>query len=693
MKYGLDVIFDLPAIYKLAKRLSEIAGISATAIIGVDGHIWVKCNWQDICENFHRKHPDVRKRCIQSDIYLPRKFANNPDGGVYRCANGLYEASAPIRVQGEIIANLYMGQFLQSPPDIAYFKEQARKFSFDEDAYLQALANVPIFPEEKIKPVLAFFARLAALIGEMGLSRVELMESNVSLTESEYRYRLVVENAGEAILIIQSGKVVFANQKVVRNIGPGQEFLHLIHDKDKANVQHFFDELLESGATATLGSVQLDTQPGYPRWVHINATKVNWQAEQALLLHLFDVTAQKEAEEAVQKAQLEMANAQKMEAIANLATGVAHDFNNFAQIIGTNVELLLAQEDTDSPRYQKLREIEFAVTKTSELTQHLLMFREDEVFCRQVVDVNQLIRQVERSLRTLMPPSVEIDLELNALCKVEKGDPVQLFQAFMNLILNAKDSMPDGGKILITTEDRISPADDLQQHSDLQDGQYILIRFIDEGSGLSEEDLLRLFEPFYTSKPPGQGHGLGLTTVYTFVKNHSGYITCGNSPGKGACLSIFLPAVRDVKPVIHFPVGGYETILLVDDDPYILHRGREYLHNYGYTVLEAMSGEEAYEVYCDNSDCIALVIMDLVMPGMGGEKCIEKLLEVNPDLHILVASAYLTNAFIKNATVRERIRGFVSKPYIKGRLLHAIRKAMGHPAGRLEKSRKLTAID
>ncbi len=686
MKYGLDEIFDLPTIYKLAKRLSEIAGISATAIIDVDGHIWMKCNWQDICENFHRKHPEVKNRCLQSDIYLSRKFANDPDGGVYQCANGLYEASAPIRVQGEIIANLYMGQFLQHPPDMDFFKEQARRFSFDEETYLQAVAKVPIFPEEKIKPVLAFFARLAALFGEMGLRRVELMESNANLKESEYRYRLVVENAGEAILIVQNGKVVFANQKVVSNIGPGQEFLTLVHDKDKAGVQHFFADVQKTGATATLGSVQLDTRLGYPRWVHINATQVNWQSEQALLLHLFDVTAQKEAEEAVQKAQLEMANAQKMEAIANLATGVAHDFNNFAQIIGTNVELLLAQEDMDSPRYQKLREIEFAVTKTSELTQHLLMFREDEVCCRQVVDVNQLIRQVERSLRTLLSQSVEIELELNALSKVEKGDPVQLFQVFMNLILNAKDSMPHGGKLLITTEDMIPPPEELAQHPDLQDGRYILIRFIDEGHGLSEEDILRLFEPFYTSKPPGQGHGLGLTAVYTFVKNHSGYVTCENIPGKGACLSIFLPAVRDVKPLIQFPVGGYETILLVDDDPYILHRGKEYLHNYGYTVLEAMSGEEAYEVYCENAARISLVIMDLVMPGMGGEVCIEKLLERNPDLHILVASAYLTNAFIKNATVRERIRGFVAKPYIKGRLLHAIRKAMGQPAEHLEKA-------
>jgi CheY-like chemotaxis protein len=137
-----------------------------------------------------------------------------------------------------------------------------------------------------------------------------------------------------------------------------------------------------------------------------------------------------------------------------------------------------------------------------------------------------------------------------------------------------------------------------------------------------------------------------------------------------------LPATRVDHQIIRFPIGGHETILLVDDDPYILHRGREYLHSYGYTVLEAQSGEEAYEIYCQRRDDIRLVIMDLIMPGMGGEKCIGELLGIDPDAKILVASAYLTENFIHNRDIRDKIKGFVAKPYIKGRLLQAIRKAI-----------------
>ncbi len=657
-------------------RLSEMAG-AATAIIGVDGHIWVQCNWQEICVKFHRNHPELRKRCIESDCSLPIKFANNADGGVYRCANGLYEASAPIFVQGEIVANLFMGQFLQQAPDTAFFRKQAQRYSFDEENYLQALARVPIFPEEKIKPILAFFARSAALIGEIGYSRLKLKESNASLKESENRYRLVVENTGEGILILLNGQVVFANQKVVRNISLGQDFLPLVHHSDQNTVRDFFEQVLRTETTATLGSIRLGEKSAPPMWVHINASKVDWQSEPALLLHLFNVTAQKEAEEMLRRAQQERANTQKMEAVASLATSVAHDFNNFAQIIGTDVELLLAQESPDSPRYQKLREIEFAVNKSSELAQNLMLFREDAVGSLQVVDIKQVLEQVIRSLRPLMPELVAIELDLNSFCKVVKGDPVKLFQVFMNLLLNARDSMPDGGTIRISTEDvEIQTSEDSDRHPDLPCGRYILIRIIDEGHGVSDTDHMRLFEPFYTSKATRQGHGLGLTAAYTFVKNHSGSISCENNPDKGACFNVYLPAVRDVKPVIHLPVGGFETLLLVDDDSYILNRGKEYLHNYGYTVLEAMSGEEACEVYCANQERISLVIMDLVMPGMGGETCIEKLLELNPTLPVLVASANPNSMSIKNTAVRSRIKGFVSKPYIRGRLLLAIRKAL-----------------
>ncbi len=563
-RYRFDELFDISSVYRLTKEFSDLVGISS-AIIGVDGHIWIKCNWQEICANFHRKHPEVRERCLRSDTVMASKYINAHGSCVYRCKNGLYEAAAPICVQGEHIANLYMGQFFQEPPDVAYFMAQAERFGFDKTPYIQALLKVPVFPEDVVKARLAFFVRLAALIGEMGLGRLQLMESNEDLLRSR---------------------------------------------------------------------------------------------------------------ENLQKAQQELINAQKMEAIANLATGVAHDFNNFAQIIGTNAELLLAREDTDSPRYRKLREIEIAVSKTSDLTQRLLMFRGDGGGERQTLDVNQLLDQVSCSLAAVLPSSIDIEPDLAAVLKIKSGDQVQLFQAFMNLILNARDSMPDGGTIAVQSRDFVPDDDFLAEHPDFQAGRFVSVSVMDQGRGLSDADLVHMLEPFYSTKQPGKGHGLGLTAVYNSVKSHDGHILYRNRKNEGACITIYLPAIRDCGQVIQLPVGGYETILLVDDDPCILNSGREYLHSYGYTVLEAMTGEGACETYLAHQKEIDLVIMDLVMPGMGGEKCIDALLQFNPDVRVLVASAYLTDSFISNDLVRRSIKGFISKPYIRGRLLQGIRMAL-----------------
>ncbi len=650
-------------------------GISS-AIIGVDGTIWTKCNWQDICENFHRKHPITHQRCLTSDILVANNLLKNNNTVIYRCQNGLMESASPIKIQGKHIANLYMGQFLREPPDIAYFMQNARKFGFDETSYIQALLKVPVFSEEKIKAITAYFSELANVIGEMGLSQTQLHRSNELLKKSEQRYRLVVENDSGATIVVQEDTIVFANQKLLDVIGKGQNIFDIIHPEDRPKFRTFLSKVLKNTTHETLPSTRTIIAPHLTQWVQIKAVAMDWQEQPALLIHMHDITAQKEAEQAIKKAQHDMINAQKMEAVANLATGVAHDFNNFAQIIGTNVELLLAIESKNSSTYSKLKEIELAVIKTSELTQRLLMFRDDQQSCRQPVDLNQLIEQVSHSLKALLPPTIEINLDLKTDLRVKNGDSMQLFQIFMNLVLNAKDAMPNGGTITINTRNVNATPQYIALHPNLDAGQYICASVRDTGTGLSKMDLLHLFEPFYTSKKPGQGTGLGLTTAYNFVKNHSGHISCDNADPKGALFTIMLPATQSPNQPLRFPIGGHETILLVDDDPYILQRGKEYLHSYGYTVLEALSGEEAYEIFCNNRDDIKLVVMDLIMPGMGGEKCIEELLEIDQEINILVASAYLTDKFINNQTIKDKIKGFVAKPYIKGRLLHAIRKAI-----------------
>jgi len=675
MQYQFEEIFDIPKLREISQRFSDLVGITS-AIIGVDGIIWVKCNWLDICENFHRKNVSTRKICEDSDKCLPLMHLKSSDSVMYLCPNGLMEVAAPIKIEGEHIANLYMGQFLLESPNLFFFKQQAQYFNFDESKYLDALSKVPVFDKQKVKAVTEYFSKLAVVIGEMGLSQIRLHQANEHLKKSEQRYRLVVENVEGAIMVVQDDIIVFGNQNLIKSIGENQNIYKLIHPEDLTQFKAFLTRTYFGLSKNPLESTRILSPSKGIIWVQTNAVAMDWQGQRALLVHMYDITSQKEAERAIKKAQQELITAQKMEAIANLATGVAHDFNNFAQIIGTNVELLLGSEAKNGPSYSKLKEIELAVIKTSELTQRLLMFRDDQECNRQPVEINQLINQVAHSLKALFPPTIDFDLHLNAKCKVKNGDPVQLFQVFMNLVLNAKDAMPSGGTIHIETQNIIADSEYLSQYPNLEPGEYIQVVVHDQGTGFSDEDLEHLFEPFYTSKPLGHGTGLGLTTAYNFVKNHLGLITCRNKEGNGACFTIILPATKTETQLIHFPIGGYETILLVDDDPYILHRGKEYLHSYGYTVLEALSGEEAFETYCQNREAIKLVIMDLIMPGMGGEKCIEELLSIDPNINVLVASAYLTDDFIRNPVIKDNIKGFVAKPYIKGLLLHAIRKAL-----------------
>lgn len=496
------------------------------------------------------------------------------------------------------------------------------------------------------------------------------------LRESEERYRLVVENASEAICVLREGAILFANQTMVRTIGDYRNIYDCIHPEDRPVVDQMIAGTLEMGGNTELRKIRAMDARRKWRWFQMNATALEWQGQHAVLMLMTDIHSQQLAETTLKKAEQELANAQKMEAIANLATGVAHDFHNYAQIIGTNVELLMAAESRNSPGFQKLKEIEHSVTRASELTNSLLMFRNSEEGMRQLVDINSLIGRMAGSFNTLLPRNIQVAYKLDATHKIKNADPVQLTQILINLALNAKDAMPRGGKIYFETRNFFVAEPSAAPYPGLVPGKHVVLEVADNGEGIAETDTPHIFEPFFTTKPVGQGTGLGLTNVYHIVKNHNGYVTCSSTPKKGTRFSIFFPATRSEAKVIQFPVGGHESILLVDDDPYIVDRGSEYLHSYGYTVRCALSGEEAFEIYREHHDTIDLVVMDLVMPGMGGGKCIVELLRFDPDVKILVASAYLTNDFFGNAAIKKRVQGFVAKPYIKGRLLKAIRKSL-----------------
>jgi len=316
------------------------------------------------------------------------------------------------------------------------------------------------------------------------------------------------------------------------------------------------------------------------------------------------------------------------------------------------------------PDLGRLWEIEKAAKKAGELTRQLLTFSRRVESRLRPVDLNREVLEVQKLLERTIPKMIDIELHLQEGLKVINADPAQMEQVMLNLAVNARDAMPEGGKLVIETENVVLDEAYCKTHLGAVKGEYVLLCLSDTGHGMDKETLAHIFEPFYTTKETGKGTGLGLAMVYGIVKSHGGYIMCYSEPGEGTTFKIYFPAVES-QGVAHRPrreeetafPGGNETILLVDDEDTLRDLGKEMLERFGYTVLQAENGESALRVYERNQREISLVILDLIMPGMGGRKCLEELMRINPQVNVVVASGYSANRIAKVEKQRKRVPG------------------------------------
>jgi len=278
---------------------------------------------------------------------------------------------------------------------------------------------------------------------------------------------------------------------------------------------------------------------------------------------------------------------------------------------------------------------------------------------------------------------IEMELDLAEDIRIVNADPAQMEQVLINLAVNAKDAMPDGGKLIIETANVTLGAEYCKTHLIARPGDYVQITVSDTGQGMDKETLEHIFEPFYTTKDQGQGTGLGLAMVYGIVEQHKGHITCYSEQGVGTTFKILIPAIEteeetDVVTPTEMPACGTETILLVDDEQFVRDLGVRILNLGGYTVLTAGAGREALDVYTSNEEQISLVIMDLIMPGMGGIQCLQELLRLNPVLKVIVASGFSIDGPAKE-TLQLGAKALVSKPYRTKEILRIIRQVLDAP--------------
>ena len=388
----------------------------------------------------------------------------------------------------------------------------------------------------------------------------------------------------------------------------------------------------------------------------------------------------KQANEQI-KLERQLQQAQKMESIGRLAGGIAHDFNNVLSIILGYSELLLAQISPNDPIYEKIKAIHDSGNKAASLTRQLLAFSRKQVLEKKVISINKIIRNFLKILSKMVGEDIVIKTYLSKeTCTIE-ADPGQIEQIIMNLIINAKDAMPDGGEIIIETD--VIQLDEFytNKNVEVKPGKYVLLTISDSGEGMDEEVTAKIFEPFFTTKELGRGTGLGLSIVYGIVKQHNGYIFVYSEKNKGTTFKIYFPASDKIPENEESKTGnreilqGNETILIVDDDHSICQFILDILKPLGYNCLIANSGREAIDIIRKYKGDIHLLLTDIVMPYMNGRQLAEIIKKERPDIKIIFMSGYTENVITQNGEFEKEIYN-LSKPITPIKLIQKIRSVL-----------------
>jgi two-component system, cell cycle sensor histidine kinase and response regulator CckA len=373
--------------------------------------------------------------------------------------------------------------------------------------------------------------------------------------------------------------------------------------------------------------------------------------------------------------------AQKMEAVGRLAGGVAHDFNNLLMVISGYAEVMLAKLPVENPLHEKGKAIQLAADRATTLTRQLLAFSRKQILELKVVDVNAIVQDMQRLVNPLIGENVELASILSPQAAHTRADAGQLEQVLMNLVVNAKDAMPDGGKLTIQTQNMVVDGSPPRGQQFIRPGKYVILSVSDTGMGMDKETQLRIFEPFFTTKEKGKGTGLGLSTVYGIVKQSGGYVMVQSEQGQGTTFQIYLPQVEgaaEKQPALlpDAALGGTETVLLVEDEDSVRQLVRDTLEAKGYRVLEAESGEAGLSIAEGHDGKIDLVITDVIMPGIGGRELVKQLAQARPSTKFLYLSGYTEDAIVSEGSLEEGT-AFLQKPFSLQSLSRKVREVLG----------------
>jgi len=527
---------------------------------------------------------------------------------------------------------------------------------------------------ERDKEILTFVSQQVA-------SAIDHKRHEEALRRSEARYRSLVQSAVYGIYRSDvDGRFLDVNPALITMLGyespeevvgldPAREvFLH------PEEHERLIKEFQTKGQLDGL-EVRWKRKDGGAIIVRLSGRAASGPEELEKVLEIIaeDVTERRALEE-------QFRQAQKMEAVGRLAGGVAHDFNNLLMVISGYTEVLLDELKLQEDLANKAQAIQQAADRATTLTRQLLAFSRKQLLELKVVDVNSIVSDMERLLRPLIGETIELATHLKADVGHTRADAGQLEQVIMNLVVNARDAMPGGGKVLIQTE-RVELDVGRREHSLIPAGPYVLLSVSDTGGGMDKETQSRIFEPFFTTKEKGKGTGLGLSTVYGIVKQTGGFIFAHSDIGHGTTFRIYLPRVEDVTdhtaPVksTTAAAGGSETVLLVEDEESVRQLVRDTLLSRGYKVIEAQNGEAGLKVSQEYEGVIEMLITDVVMPGIGGRELAQRVSAARPRIKVLFLSGYTEDAIIHEG-VLEPGTAFLQKPFTLQTLSRKVRDVL-----------------
>ena len=545
-------------------------------------------------------------------------------------------------------------------------------------------------PEDKAIPVRIMRTRVAAAAGRparifaLVLNRTTGDKAEETVRDAEMRFARFFNNAPVGIATVDAeGRIDNANRSFVAYAGEevarGAELASLMMEEDRAGVE----EVLENARAGRLSGAPVDVRLARnpDRVGQLYAARVDTGAGASIVVYLIDATEQKSLE-------LQFAQSQKMQAVGQLAGGVAHDFNNLLTAIIGFCDLLLARHQAGDPSFADVVQIKQNANRAANLTRQLLAFSRRQTLRPKVLSLTDALAELQNLLARLLTEKVELKIVHGRDLGLVKVDQNQLEQVIINLSVNARDAMPDGGRLTIRTAN-VSEADSRAlDHPLMPHAEYVLIEVGDTGTGIPKENLGKIFEPFYTTKDPSKGTGLGLSTVYGIVKQTGGFIFPYSTLGKGTTFRIYLPryietaadkaaeAAAAAVPAEAADLTGKGTILLVEDEDAVRTFAARALGTRGYEVLQAESGEIALDVVREHDGRIDLVVSDVVMPNMDGPTMAKELKTLLPGTPIIFVSGYAEDAFAKNLDPDQEFH-FLPKPFSLKQLAAAVKDVMG----------------